>query len=155
MAEESVKILEGSIEMDYKWAPGSTVGRFLTALRDQKELLAVRCPVTSLVYLPPQGWSPYGQVKMDHFQTIASAPRLKAGSIVYRAPWNLPAGITPPYMYASISFAGADTELLHIVYASEPVLKSLRPGSPLSIKWKEERTGTIRDILYFEPQGAV
>ncbi|MCC6275845.1 MAG: hypothetical protein IT569_08295 [Leptospiraceae bacterium] len=151
MSNEIVKILDGTIEMDYKWSPGSTVGRFLTYLRDSKEVIAVRCPKTSRVYLPPQAWSPYGQIKMDRFQTLKGKIKLKAGSIVYKSPWNIPEGVTVPYMYAAVQFAGADTELLHIVCAKEEVLKNIKPGDELKIVWKEERTGTIRDIEYFAP----
>ncbi|MBE7410497.1 MAG: hypothetical protein L6Q54_09785 [Leptospiraceae bacterium] len=149
--KETVKTLEGTIEMDYKWAPGSTVGRFLTHLRDLNEVIAVRCPKTSRVYLPPQSWSPYGQIKMDRFQVLNGKIRLKAGSIVYKAPWNIPEGVNVPYMYAAIQFSGADTELLHIVCEKEEILKNLKPGDELEIVWKKEKTGTIRDIEYFTP----
>ena len=44
---EDVKILNGEIVLDYKWNPGQTIGKFLTNLKDGKELSAVRCSVTS------------------------------------------------------------------------------------------------------------
>lgn len=147
-----VKILEGDIVLDYKWNPGNTIGKFLTNLRDAKEITAVRCNVTSRVYLPPQGWSPYGNKKMDKFQTIVSNPTLKTGTIVYEAPWNKPEGIEVPYMLAALSFIGADTELLHIVVAPEEKLKALKPGDKLVPVWKESRIGTIRDIDHFVPE---
>lgn len=147
--DKTVKILDGEIEMDYKWSPGNTVGRFLTALRDSQEIIAVRCPVTSRVYLPPQGWSPYANVKMDRFQTINTKAKLKTGTIVYRAPWNMPDGAQLPYMLAAIQFSGADTELMHLVFGSESELKSLKEGDELQPVWKEERIGTIRDIDHF------
>ncbi len=146
-----VKILEGKIVNDYKWNPGPTVGRFLTELRDNKELTAVRCTKTSRVFFPPQSWSPYGQLKMDRFQSVTGTPTLKAGSIVYRKPWNAPEGIKTPYMLAAVAYPGVDTEMIHIVVAQEDQLKSLAPGAALRPVWKEERTGTIRDILYYEP----
>ena len=149
--DKTVKILKGEIEMDYKWAPGNTVGRFLTSLRDSKEILAVRCPVTSRVYLPPQAWSPYANVKMDRFQTVNTKAKLKVGSIVYRAPWNMPEGANIPYMLAAVHFPGADTELMHLVFGSESVLKSLKEGDELEPVWKEQRAGTIRDLDHFVP----
>jgi uncharacterized OB-fold protein len=146
-----VKVLEGEIDLEYKWNPGSTIGKFLTNLRDKKEITAVRCDVTSRVYLPPQGWSPYGNKKMDKFSTVSSNPKFFTGTIVYKAPWNIPDGIEVPYMLAALQFLGADTELLHIVVASEEKLKSLKAGDELKPVWKEDRIGTIRDIQYFEP----
>ena len=148
---KTVKILEGEISMDYKWAPGPSVGKFLASLRDSQEILAVRCPVTSRVYLPIQAWSPYANVKMDRTLVINTKPKLKTGTIVYEAPWNTPEGVALPYMLAAIQFVGADTELLHLVVAPEEKLKSLKEGSELKIKWREARSGTIRDIDYFEP----
>ncbi len=148
---DEVKILNGEISVDYKWNPGSTVGKFLTHLRDSKELTASRCSVTSKVFLPPTGWSPYANKKIDKFQTIQSNPTIKTGTIVYEAPWNMPEGIQLPYMFAALSFPGADTELLHIVYAPEKVLKEIKNGDTVRPVWKEKPIGTIRDILYFEP----
>lgn len=145
-----VKVLEGKIENDYKWNPGTAVGRFLTQMRE-KEILAVRCTKTSKVFLPPQSWSPYGNIKMDRFIPITAEPKLGAGTIVYQAPWNMPEDLKPPYMLAGISFAGADSDLIHLVVAPEADLKALKPGDRLRAVWKAETTGTIRDILYFEP----
>ncbi|MCB1158533.1 MAG: hypothetical protein H7A25_11080 [Leptospiraceae bacterium] len=150
MAE--VKILDGEIELDYKWNPGPIIGKFLTNLRDEKEITAVRCTVSSKVFLPPLGWSPYVNKKMDKFMTLNPNPSLKLGTIVYQAPWNKPEGIEPPYMLAALSFVGADTELLHIVVAPEEKLKALKPGAKLKPVWKEKTKGTIRDIQYFIPE---
>ena len=148
---EEVKVLEGKVEVDYRWNPGPVAGRFLTDLRDNQEFTAIRCTKTSKVYLPPQSWSPYGQIKMERFETINTTPYLRCGTIVYEPPWNKPEGVDVPYMLAAIQFAGADSELIHLVVASEETLKALRPGAELRPVWKEERTGTIRDVAYFEP----
>lgn len=145
-----VKVLEGKIENDYKWNPGPAVGRFLTQIRE-KELIAVRCTKTSKVFFPPQSFSPYGNIKMDRYIPITTEPVFKAGTIVYEAPWNKPEDIKIPYMLAGVGFAGSDSDLIHIVCAPEEKLKSLKSGDRLRAVWKEERTGTIRDILYFEP----
>jgi uncharacterized OB-fold protein len=88
---------------------------------------------------------------MDKFSTLSSNPKLLTGTIVYKAPWNKPDGIEVPYMLAALQFLRADTELLHIVVASEERLKSLKTGDELKPVWKEDRIGTIRDINYFEP----
>lgn len=149
---EEIKVLEGEIVLDYKWNPGHIIGKFLTNLKDSKELSGIRCSVTSRVYLPPQGWSPYGNKKMTKFERIVGVPTLKTGTIVYEAPWNKPEGIEVPYMLAALHFVGADTELLHIVVAPEETLKSLKSGDKLKPVWKEERIGTIRDIDYFVPE---
>lgn len=152
MSNERVKFLDGKIEVDYKWNPGQTVGRFLTQLRDSGEILGVRCTKTSRVFLPPQSWSPYGQIKMDRFVPITGTPELRAGTIVYRAPWNKPEGLEVPYMLAAIKYPGADTEMIHLVSAPEEKLKALKPGAKLKAVWKEPRTGTIRDINYYIPE---
>ena len=151
MSENEVKVLNGAIVNEYKWNPGPTVGRFLTELRDNQEIVAVRCTKTSKVYLPPQSWSPYGQIKMDRFQTVTGTPTLKAGTIVYRKPWNAPEGIKLPYMLATIAYPGVDSEMIHVITAPEAKLQQLKPGAELKAVWKEERTGTIRDINYYEP----
>ena len=149
MANEEVRVLEQTVEIDYKWNPGPVVGRFLTDLRDRGELTAIRCTKTSKVFLPPQSWSPYGQIKMDRFVSVTGTPTLLAGTIVHRKPWNAPDDVEVPYMLASVSFPGVDNGLIHIVCAGLDALRSLKPGDPLRVVWKEERTGTIRDIDCF------
>ncbi len=151
MADEIVRVLEQTVEIDYKWNPGPVVGRFLTDLRDRGELTAIRCTKTSRVFLPPQSWSPYGQIKMDRFVPVTGTPTLQAGTIVHRRPWNAPENVELPYMLASIAFPGVDTGLIHIVCAPLERLRSLKAGHSLRIVWKEERTGTIRDIVHFTP----
>lgn len=154
MAQQDIQILEGEISNDYKWNPGGTVGRFLTKLRDDGELTAVRCNRTSKVYLPPQSWSPYGNIKMDRFVPVSGQAKLFAGTIVYQAPWNLPEGVSPPYMLAAISYPGVDSQFLHLVVASEAELKALQPGAHLKPQLKDpaQREGTIRDIEYYRPE---
>jgi len=147
---DSKKILEGKIEIDYKWNPGTTIGRFLTSLRDKKEIIGVRCTKTSKVFLLPQKSSPFGQIKMNQFVTIQTVPRLKAGTIIYKEPWNMPENCRCPYMLAAITFDDADTELLHIIKGSIEELKSLKSGDQLRAIWKKETEGNIRDIDYFK-----
>lgn len=148
---DEIKVLEGKIEVDYKWNPGPVVGRFLTELRDSKEIMAIRCTKTSKVYLPPQSWSPYGNIKMERFVPVNGSPELRTGTVVYERPWNAPQEVEVPYMLAAIKYPGVDSELLHVVKASEEVLKSLQPGAKLKAVWKEERIGTMNDIMYYEP----
>ena len=151
MSKDEIKVLEGVIQNDYKWNPGTTVGRFLTNLRDNQELTAVRCTKTSKVFLPPQSWSPYGQIKMDRFVPVTGAPTLKAGTIVYQAPSIAPEDIKVPYMMATISYPGVDTELIHLVSAPEDKLKALKPGDELKPVFRETPRGNMRDLLYYEP----
>ncbi len=145
-----VKILEGVVEMDYKWNPGSTVGRFLTDLRDKQEITAIRCSKTSKVYLPPQSWSPAGNVKMDKFVTLTGKATLEMGTVVHERPWNCPDEIDVPYMLAAVKYQGADTSLLHIVTGDLKKLEALEPGAELKPVWKEKRAGNIRDLDHFE-----
>lgn len=148
---EEVKTLESEISVDYKWSPGSTVGRFLTELRDNQELLAIRCTKTSKVFLPPQSISPYGMIKMDRWVPVKGAATLKTGTIVYESPWNAPEGIQTPYMLAAIAYAGVDSEFIHLVVAPLDVLEGLKPGTELKPVFRDEPLGDIRDLQYYKP----
>ncbi|MEK9145226.1 MAG: zinc ribbon domain-containing protein, partial [Elusimicrobiota bacterium] len=53
MNEEAL-VLESRIQVPYAWAAGETLSRFLTALRDEKKILAARCASCSRVYVPPR-----------------------------------------------------------------------------------------------------
>tara|TARA_B100001939_G_scaffold348200_1_gene373803 strand:+ start:45092 stop:45574 length:483 start_codon:yes stop_codon:yes gene_type:complete len=141
-------VMEGSVHLDYNWNPGAVIGAFLTALRSG-ELRAGKCNKTGKHFLPAQSRSPFGG-RCDTLVEVQDSPVLKVGTIVHRAPWNLPEGVQPPYMLASISYPGVETDLIHLVVGPLETLKELQEGSPLLAVFADERKGSIRDILYFQ-----
>ncbi|MBI41603.1 MAG: hypothetical protein CMF59_18580 [Leptospiraceae bacterium] len=141
-------VMEGSVHLDYNWNPGTIIGSFLTHLRSG-ELKAGQCTKTGKAFLPAQSRSPF-KGRCETLVSIENSPRLKAGTIVHRAPWNLPQDLQPPYMLASIAYPGVETELIHLVVGSLDTLRSLGPGSSLKAVFADRRTGSVRDILYYE-----
>lgn len=143
------RIMQGKVHLEYQWNPGSTIGEFLTALREG-QLKAGICDRTGAPFLPAQSRSPSGG-KCKELREVAGTARLRQGTVVHRAPWNVPEGLEPPYMLAAIGYEGVETELIHLVAGSLETLQSLQPGQGLEPVWKDQRTGSIRDILYFQP----
>lgn len=143
-------VMQGSVQLDYQWNPGSVIGAFLTSLREG-ELKAGRCKRTGKLFLPAQSRSPFGG-RCDELMSVQDNPVLKAGTIVHRSPHNLPEGIQPPYMLAAIFYPGVETELIHLIVGSLETLKNTKPGDALLTVWAEHSSGSIRDILYFKPE---
>ncbi|MCB1169983.1 MAG: hypothetical protein KDK25_06590 [Leptospiraceae bacterium] len=150
MSEEK-RIMEGAVHLEYQWNPGSTVGEFLTRLREG-ELVAGQCDRTGKRFLPPQSRLPTGG-RCATLEEVSLEPRWRAGTIVHRAPWNLPEGIVPPYMLGAIEFPDVENALIHLVVGSVEDLKGLKPGDPLKAVFADRTAGSIRDILYFIPEG--
>ncbi|MCB1139431.1 MAG: hypothetical protein KDK25_06205 [Leptospiraceae bacterium] len=150
MSDEQ-RVMEGAVHLDYQWNPGSTVGEFLTGLRDG-ELMAGRCNRTGKRFLPPQSRLPTGG-RCSALEAVTMEPRWKTGTLVHRAPWNLPEGIVPPYMLGAIEFPDVDNALIHLVVGRVEDLKLLKAGDLLKAVFADRTAGSIRDILYFVPAG--
>ncbi|MBU45216.1 MAG: hypothetical protein CMN76_18535 [Spirochaetaceae bacterium] len=148
--ETDQMVMDGHVHLDYQWNPGSVIGAFLTGLREG-EIRAGKCESTGKLFLPPQSRSPFGG-RCKEIIKVETPPELRTGTVVHRPPWNVPAGLKPPYMLASISFSGVETELIHLVVGSLSLLRGLQPGHPLKPVWAEQTEGSIRDILYFQPE---
>ena len=149
MAEDKIsyepKVLEGEINIPYRWTTGPAVGKFLTALRDEKKILGLRCSKCGRVTVPPQEFCPTCYTKNSEFIELPDEGIVVAFSEVRVPVFSAPAD--PPYVIGFIKIEGADTCLIHRILAPADQVK---PGAKVKAKWKEEREGTILDIEGFE-----
>jgi uncharacterized OB-fold protein len=127
-----------SVDARYTHAAGSVRSRFLSALRDECEILAGRCTRCALVVVPPD----------EHCDACGGA----IGELVRVGPNGVVAGLTvistpAPFAFVRVRLDGADTDLVHVARD----LTGLRHGTRVRPVWSSERTGTIRDIACFEP----
>ena len=149
MAQESLDglVMEGEISVPYKWTTGKAVGRFLTALRDEKKILGSICPECDTILVPPQDFcgrcfvdtptmAPVGDWGTLQTFTLVETP------LVWR-PYD------PPYALGAIRLEGASTDLIHVIKVEDYF--ALRNGITVKAIWGEERSGSIMDISYFQP----
>lgn len=134
-------ILEGNINIPYKWTTGATVGRFLAELKENARLAGARCNVCSKVYVPPADVCGECYKPLDDWVPLTGEGTIVAVTTVERTmPWS---PIAAPYTLALVRLDGADTNLLHLAKSN------LKAGDRVSAVFKTERNGSLLDIECF------
>ena len=143
---DEVLVHESRIAVPYAWSAGSVLSRFLKALRDEKKILADRCPACRKVYVPPRNTC--GTCFKDCEEWLEVGPRGRLISFT-QAFYESPAQPRKNPIYGLIVLEGADTGLLHLLEGAE--LSRFRSGMTVEAVFAEERTGSILDISHFRP----
>jgi uncharacterized OB-fold protein len=148
MVPQQEKLLSRFREFEYVYtsATGRAVGRVLTAFRDEKKILGLKCPQCGKVTAPAQDYCEFCAVDMDEWVEVAQEGKVITWAVMHR---DLP--IYPhkvPFAYVLIQLDGADTALLHTILAKD--YSAITEGARVKAVWKEEREGAIRDIDHFE-----
>jgi uncharacterized OB-fold protein len=133
------------LEYPYHRTVGPVIGRFLTGLRDGR-VEGVRTP-SGRVLVPPTEYDPETGEATGEFVEVESSGVVTTWAWVHQPREKHP--LDRPFAWALIRLDGADTGLLHAVDAGEE--SSMKTGMRVRIRWREERTGHIRDIACFEP----
>lgn len=136
----------GKLEIPYKYYAGEFSSKFLTALRDDKKILGVKCPKCKKVFIPPRSSCEKCFVQIKEWVELSPIGELRSFCVInYEEPY-LP--LKPPFVLGLIRLQGADSDLVHIVNADPSKLKI---GLKLKAVFKEQRKASILDITYFEP----
>ena len=134
------------IEYPYSSATGRAVGQVLTAMRDDKKVLALKCPKCGAVVAPAQDYCDLCSVDMNEWVDVGQEGKVITWAIMRR---DVP--IYPhkaPFAFALIQLDGADVGMVHAILAND--YAAIKEGSRVRAVWKDERTGSIRDIDHFE-----
>lgn len=148
MTETAVEdlVYDSRIAVPYAWSAGNALSRFLKALRDDKKILASRCPACSKVFCPPRRSCGACFVETTDWKEVG--PRGKLLSFT-QALYPSKAHPGPRPLIGLIQIDGSDTALLHLL--GETKLADLRRGTQVEPVFAEARSGKILDILYFRP----
>jgi uncharacterized OB-fold protein len=137
------------LEYPYTRSTGPVIGRFMTALRDDAELLGITAG-DGRVVCPPTEYDPATGAELTADQCVAVGP----GGVVTTWAWvHAPHEKHPldrPFAWALIRLDGADTGMLHTVDAGEEARMST--GMRVQPRWRAERVGNIHDIEAFVPE---
>lgn len=134
------------LEYPYRRSVGPVIGRFLTGLRDGR-VEGVRAR-DGRVLVPPQEYDPVTSEPLDEWVPVG-----RAGVVVSWAWIGAPLPGQPlarPFAWALVRLDGADTPMLHALDAGDPA--QVRTGMRVTIRWRPERTGDVRDIECFVPE---
>lgn len=136
-----------TLEFPYKRSTGSTIGRFLAGLKEQKVIWGRRTKGLGVV-VPPLGYSELDGGSDDGtWVQVADRGVVTAFAKVHKPLEGLHPSSTP-FAFVLIKLEGADTPMPHIVIDG---LDRLKVGSRVVAEWKadDDRIGSIKDIATF------
>jgi hypothetical protein len=150
MEEELIRV---PITMNLQWnyAAGRYFSRLFQALKNEGKILAVKCSRCGRVYLPPRPVCGNCFAEMQEWVEVSHQGTVRAFTVVH-IPFLDPSTGQPravPFGMALIQLDGADTTLNHYLGGIE--LTKLRIGQRVEAVFRQERQGTMSDILYFKP----
>jgi uncharacterized OB-fold protein len=148
--DERIIIESGSVYQPFNYAVGLHGSKFFQALRDERRILAVRCPRCRKVYVPPRRVCGACFVAMDEFVEVGPGGTIGTFTILRYAFIDPETGEQKPvpYGYGFIRFDGADTLFQHYIDIQDEA--KVRIGARVAPVFAEQRKGTIRDILHFK-----
>ena len=143
--------LEYVANFEYSYAIGMHATTFMEALRDDAKLLGIRCPSCRDVLVPPRPVCGRCGVETDGWVEVGPGGGL-TGFTVVEIPFIDPmTGVERPYPYgfAFVRLHGASTNIYH--FLSENRHEKLAVGMEVEAVFKEEREGSLADIVHFRP----
>ncbi|MBS0618150.1 MAG: OB-fold domain-containing protein [Spirochaetes bacterium] len=148
--ESVVPIIHHSkIKVPYTWSVGDTGSKFLRALRDDKKILANKCPTTGKIFCPPKLNSPYSLQPITEWLELAGTGTVKA--FTQRHYESRAIAPDAPKITALIELDGATQALPH--FLGEVDFAKIKIGMRVQAVFREDPTGHILDIKYFRPVG--
>lgn len=141
--------VEAHMDVAWRYASGAAMERFCAGLR-AKRIEALRCDVCGKRYLPPRPFCGNCRRRLTAWTPVADEGTLAAWTVVHLPILDGRTG-TPrpaPYGIGLVRLDGADTAVNHYLAESDPA--RLRIGLRARAVWREERRGSMDDILHFE-----
>lgn len=135
------------IKVPYTWSVGTTGSKFLRSLRDDKKLLANKCPHTGQIFCPPKLNSPYTLEPITEWLELTGKGTVQTFTLRHYD--SLAAESTLPKIYALIRLDGATQALPH--FLGEVDFSKIHKGMRVEPVFRESREGHILDIQYFRP----
>ena len=148
MADSRVLSAPMKVEFDYTRSLGPVLSRFMSALMQQQVLGGVLAD--GRVVVPPPEYDPVTHQAVTELVPVASTGVVQSWTWVPEPVKDQPRD--QPFAFAHVLLDGADAPLLHAVAVDSP--GNISTGMRVQIRWAEKRTGTIRDIAWFEPADA-
>jgi uncharacterized OB-fold protein len=140
-------IVEGQVCIPMTYSAGAVGSRFLIEIRDNKKIMGMRCSKCNIVYVPPRSTCPACFAEIKDWVALGDEGTLVTFTVAHQSSPVLP--VEPPVMYGIIQLDGAGTGFVHMLGEVKP--EELKVGMKVKAVFKEERTASILDILYFKP----
>lgn len=142
------RVFEDDIRMRYTRSTAPSMRRFLTALKNDGELVAGVCGNCEFVQVPPKDYCPECGADVDTFEPVEQEGTLVSWTRVEEEPPQGP--FEAPYNLGIVELDGTDSGFIHAVQAEEDELET---GARVRAVLRDEREGNITDIEGFEVIG--
>ena len=140
------------LSIPQRFATGPAMGRFLRELRDNKRIMANKCPKCGRHQLPPREVCAVCHVEATEWEELGPEGTVRDFDVVYYASPDPLTGDTreTPYVacWADLDRTQGDAPLWHLLDA--PDLSQVRSGLRVRVVFAEERSGRMEDIQHFE-----
>ena len=133
-------ILEGTIQIPFRYAAGKAGSRFLTALKEEGTILASPCPACSQVYCPARSFCARCGSELEEVIPVGPEGELLS--------WTEVKG---KGAFGLVRLDGAHSALLHRLLAPPSWPSSGRSGIRVRARFASQRSGSILDLAGFEP----
>lgn len=134
------------LEYTYRRSVGPVLGRFLGGLREGR-IEGIRAR-DGRVLVPPQEYDPVTAEALEQWVPVGARGVVASWAWIAEPLPKQP--LRRPFAWALIRLDGADTALLHVVDAGDA--GAMRTGMRVTVRWRPERVGDIRDIESFVPE---
>jgi uncharacterized OB-fold protein len=141
---------EHVLQFPYRRATGPILGRFFSEIRDRTRILGVKT-ASGTVLCPPVEVDPDSieELSLDDLVEVGPAGCVTSWTWLREPRTGNP--LTRPFAWALVRLDGADSALLHAVDAGSE--SAMRTGMRVVPRFRDEREGSIRDIVCFVPEG--
>lgn len=140
------------LSISQRFSTGPVMGRFLAELRDNKRVMANKCPTCGRHQLPPREVCAICRVEATDWEELGPEGTIRDFDVVYYASPDPLTGDTreTPYVACWVDLDGTqgDAPLWHLLDAPDAGL--VRQGLRVRVVFADERHGRMEDIKHFE-----
>ena len=144
---EEARYWRGDIPIHHRYTAGIAGERFFKAMRDERRLLASRCPRCQDAFLPPKMYCERCFEETTDWIPVEGPGYVKGFTVLHRSLDEKP--LEEPVVVALIAWTGIKGGLLHRM--AEVKLGDVTTGMVVEPVWAQVRAGTLEDIRHFRP----
>lgn len=142
-------VITDQISLRYDYALGEVAGRFMAGLADGK-ILATRCSLSGLTYLPPRAFCERSFHRCDSWVEAGTEGVIEASTLVMRGVEGVRKA---PMAIAFVRLDGVDSAIANFVDGldlsdPEAAIAAILPGTRVRVVFVEERKGRITDFSF-------
>jgi len=149
MAREDHLVITSDKVQPFDYAVGLYGSKFFKELKENKQLVGVKCPKCGKVYVPPKKVCGDCFAEMTEFVEVGNQGVIMSYTIVRFSFINSETGEQKPvpYGYGFVRLDGADNMFQHYIELKDE--SKIKVGARVEVVFAEERHGDLNDIVHF------